>query len=278
MNVRFNVVVLAALCAQTTLTATTSYNLGTPTNASLASSAYVSGAWTEVYSGTSRTTTEQIDCAVALANISNVCGNPGPGSSAHISIPAAPGNTGILPGGTAKYLMVDGDPAWGAPVWTNMTGLTVGDSYQVSFYQASSEENGNNKAYNDHWQAFVIPGASTGVYICPVCSTPVDPVPADLAFTSATMANTGAVSTPWQLQTFTFKATNTSEVLEFVTDAIATSAGAFMPPLLALAGVSTTVTPEPGTWAMVVLGAGLLFAGRKMRRRSSADYKRVING
>ncbi len=275
---RANLVVLLALCGgQAMLNANTTYTFGAATNVSLASSSYTSGVWTEVFTG-GVGTSEQIDCLPSLANFTNICGNPGPGSAQHITLPAAPGNTAILPGGTTNYLMVDGDNTYGAPVWTSMTGLTVGAHYVVSFYQASSEEIGNNKAYNDSWQVYIIPGATHGTYICPTCATPVNPLPADLAFTSQPMANAGAVSTNWNLQSFVFTATNANEILEFVTNAVATTAGAFQPPMLALTGVSTQVTPEPGTWALTIVGAGALIGVRRFRRKRSAEYKRVLRG
>jgi PEP-CTERM motif len=268
------VVLLTLICAQATLTANPTYSFGPTIDTSFATNAYTAGVWTEVFTGGAGTT-EQIVCMVGLtvADETNTCGNPGPGSSAHISITTAgqPGNSAILPSGTTNYLEADGDPAWGAPVWTNVTGLIVGGQYQLSFYQASNEENGNDKAYSDSWKVYLIPGAATGSYICLVCATPVDPLPGDLAFTSQVMLNAGSVTTPWQLESFTFKATNTSEILEFVTNAVGTAP--FAPPFFNLAGVSSTLTqtPEPTTWALTILGIGAAFAARKLRRRSSAS-------
>ena len=92
----------------------------------------------------------------------------------------------------------------------------------------------------------------------------------DLAYTSPAQLNTGHISTPWELESFTFTATNVTEVLEFVTEAIVTSSGAFQPPLLALADVTLSqVTPEPGTWVLTILGAGVVFGAARLRRRFS---------
>jgi hypothetical protein len=279
MHLRSALVVLTLFCLHSTLSANITYDFGSTTNVSLATTSYtVAGSvssWTEAYTGGTGTT-EQIDCLVAVLNITDTCGSPGPGSSKHIGIPSAPSGSGILPAGTANYLEVDGDPTWGAPVWTNMTGLTVGAKYELSFYQASNEENGNNKIYDDSWEVYLIPGAASGPYICPVCATPVDPLPADLAFTSVPMHNTGAKSTPWQVEKFVFTATSASEILEFVTDAVATTSGAFQPPLLDLAAVSSQAVPEAGTWALTIVGAGLVLAGSRLRRRRSPAFKRVL--
>lgn len=280
MNVRFATALLVLCCAQATLTGTTTYSMGTNINTSFDTNGYTEGVWTE----NDGTANQQIVCVVGftVANETNTCGNPGPGTSQHISITTGgqPANTAILPAWVTNYAEIDGDPTYGAPISTEMTGLTVGGQYQVTFYQASNEEDGNNKAYTDTWQVYVIPNTTTGTYMCPesYCPTVTNPDPTDLAFTSAAMNNAGSVSTPWTLQTFTFTATSATEVLEFVTSAIGTSG--FEPPLFDLAGVSTSqVTPEPGTWLLTLIGAGLVVGAGKMRRRTkSASFKRVKNG
>jgi hypothetical protein len=282
---RATFVVLAALLGgQATLTASTSYSFGAATNVTFdsggASPTYTAGVWTENFTGTNTTTTEQIVCVVGMTvpDETNTCGNPGPGNAAHIGITTGgqPGNSSILPTGTTQYAEIDGDPAYGAPISTDMTGLVVGAIYQISFYQASNEEDGNDKAYNDNWNVYILPGAAAGVYICPVCATPVNPDPTDLVYTSSVMANAGSVATPWQLQTFTFTATSATEILEFVTNAVAVTAGAFEPPLFDLAGVS--VSPEPGTWVLTLLGAGLVFGGSRLRKRTSTARKQAKRG
>ncbi len=291
MNFRSTLLPLALVCAQATLTANATYSLGANTNVSFDSNSptYESGSWTEAFTGGAGTG-EQIVCAVANASTSNVCGavggGTGPGNAGDISIPSAPANASIT--GASSYIMIDGDPAYGAPVYTDLTGATalvVGQEYQLSFYQASSEENGNDKAYDDSWQVYLIPGTGAGPYICPVCATVVNPDPTDLAYTSPTMVNTpvggNPVSTGWELETYTFVAKSTSYVLEFVTDAVAVGVGgngtppSFSPPMLDLAEVSTSSVPEPGTWGLAILGVALVFAGTRLRRRSSSGYKRI---
>ena len=279
MTFRFALAITLVLFAQATLTASTTYTFGTIAGnnpgegISLASesTAYVAGSWTEAFFGTTGTTTQQITCVVAVANDANICGNPGPGTAADIGIPSAP-NSAVLPSGTTDYLMMDGDPDYGAPVWTEMTGLAVGQTYTVSFYQASSEENGNVKAYTDNWEVYVIPNATTGTYLCPqsYCSgistqTTVDS--GDLAYNSPGMVNSGGVSTAWELESFSFLATSTNEVLEFVSNAVGTSG--FEPPFFGLADVSLS-TPEPGTWLLTILGVGIVIGASRLRRRFSA--------
>jgi hypothetical protein len=293
MNLRATLVVLLSLCcAQATLTATTSYSFGTvqPFDLYNGTATSEAGVWNEAIQ--TGTTSQSIVCVNAITNISNVCGNPGPDDSVSISIPVAPGNQGIVPpnpvnGATTNYLIADGADTYGAPVYTDMTGLTPGDNYILTFDQASSEEDKNAKEYDDNWLVYAIPYTTSGVgpYICPatVCATAVDPDPGDLIYTSPIMDNVPISTTPadpnstdWEAETVTFQATSANEILEFVTQAIAVGGGAFMPPLLALAGVTTDqTTPEPGTWMLTIVGAGLVFAGSRLRRRTSTAFRRV---
>ena len=158
-----------------------------------------------------------------------------------------------------------------------MTGLITGDRYTISFDQSSTEETPNSQADTDKWDVYGLSG-TTPKYICPTCSTPVLDA-AQLIFTSDPMLNPAGGSTNWETETFTFVAAAANEVLEFVTDAMVTppGTGAVLPPFLNLAGVTTPTltTPEPGTWVLTFLGAGLVFAGSRLRRRTSSAYKRV---
>jgi hypothetical protein len=269
---RFALGLLLTLCAQATVTASTSYTFGATNDISLASepTAYTAGVWTEAAYPNTATTGEQIDCVVALADTGHICGNPGPGSSVNIGIPTAPGNTVILPTGTTNYMMVDGDPTYGAPVWTKLT-TVINENYVVTFYQASSEENGNSQHYDDNWDVYVIAGAGPGPYLCPqaACAaiTTQTTSPPAITYPSLVMNDPAATTTNWVKQSFAFKATAASEILEFVSNAVSVPAGqAFAPPFFALAGV-TMDTPEPGTWALVALGVGLVFGAA--RRRSA---------
>jgi hypothetical protein len=180
--------------------------------------------------------------------------------------------------------MIDGDPQWGAPVSVDLTGLTDNDTYTVSFYQAATEETSNPEiAYDDNWEAYLLPTSDTsGVYICPqaYCTdnsgTKIAAPAGSSLYQSPEMDDTAGGSTAWELESFTFVATATSQVLEFVTNvesSTGTVLGAgttFQPPMLGLADVTlTSVAPEPGTWALTILGVGFVFAGSRLRRRFS---------
>lgn len=263
--------------------ASTTYSFGSTNNVSF--NGGTEGSWTEA----NNLSGQQIVCVVGIGTTTNTCGDPGPGTANSIPI-TAPG-TGTLPGGVTNYAMIDGDPQYGAPIYTDMTGLTVGDSYTISFYQASSEETGATPptAYDDSWLAFLLPTSDTsGTYICPqaYCGThstetaaPAGSTEAFNGSTSQYMQNPAGGSTPWELESFTFTATAASQVLEFVTNVATGTDGtiaegtSFVPPLLDLADVTLTQnssTPEPSTWGLTLLGVGVAFAASKLRRRFSA--------
>jgi hypothetical protein len=144
----------------------------------------------------------------------------------------------------------DGDYA-AAPLMQTINGLTVGQQYQLSFEWAGAQ-------FTDETGDFTI-----GF---------------DVTFGSDTVS-TGAASVPsrgfqpWQTFTSTFTATSSSQVLSF----LARGGPSGLPPFGLLDGVSLTTVvpppgpgpgpvPEPATWAMLIMGFGLV--GAMARRRA----------
>lgn len=74
----------------------------------------------------------------------------------------------------------------------------------------------------------------------------------------------------WQLETFDFAATGASTTLTFAADPL--SAGQFYGP--ALDNVSISTAPEPGTWALMILGFGIVGGAlrRGLRRRPGLRF------
>lgn len=133
-----------------------------------------------------------------------------------------------------------------AAIQQTITGLTVGDTYAVSFSWAAAQQLNFSGATYSEWTVSLGtgPGQSTGY---------------------ANIANHGFSG--WMQQTFNYTATSTSEVLSFFADG-----GPFnpsLPPFALLDGVSMTdisSVPEPSTlWVMGFGLAGL--AGFKMHRQ-----------
>ena len=125
-----------------------------------------------------------------------------------------------------------------------ITGLTLGDTYLLSFYQALVQ---------DTEPGITIPGPVSAAWMVGFGAA---------TQTSAGMTANGATLTtsPWALQTMTFTATSATQVLSFL------SIGAGDPPLIALDGISLEHVPEPGSAALVLL-AGILAGGVYRRTR-----------
>lgn len=144
-----------------------------------------------------------------------------------------------------RFIGADGDPAWAGSISQTVNGLTVGDTYTLTFNWAGAQQTGFSGDTTEKWQ---------------------------VSFGSATQ-NTATVSTPsqtfvgWQSATMTFTATSASQVLQFL--AMGSPSG--QPPWLLLDGVSMTDTslaavPEPSTLALAGI-SGLALVGGGLRAR-----------
>ncbi len=130
-----------------------------------------------------------------------------------------------------------------------VSNLTVGRSYQLSFYWAAGQQSGYTGDNTNGWTVYWADASNN------VVST-----------VSTAMATTVSKGfTPWRQQVYTFVATTTTMTLAFM----ATSGPNATPPFSLLDGVSLTAAPEPATWA--VLAAGLVGASAlRFRRRKGA--------
>jgi hypothetical protein len=123
-----------------------------------------------------------------------------------------------------------------------LSGLTVGNTYVVSFYWAGAQQSTFNGITTEAWQVSF--GGETQ--------------------TTAIVTNDSHGFTGWMSQTFTFIADNTNDVLSFL--ALGTPTGE--PPFSLLDGVS--VVPEPGS--IVLIGVGVVgFGVVRLRRRARAS-------
>ena len=141
-------------------------------------------------------------------------------------------------------------------IYQAVSGLNVGDTYTLSFSQASFEQRGYTGGFTSNWSVGLGNGTfNTTNYAVQQSST-------------MTVASGGAAS--WTQQTMTFVANATSETLFFFATA---SAGA-NPPFLLLDGVSmndtttstTAAVPEPATLALTAIGVlGTMVVARRRR-------------
>lgn len=87
------------------------------------------------------------------------------------------------------------------------------------------------------------------------------------SFDTALVNNVSHGATDWSTVTYQFTATGASQTLSFLS--IGTPTG--LPPMALLDGVSlTAAVPEPATWAMTIVGFGLVGGALRRRSRSGA--------
>ncbi len=142
-----------------------------------------------------------------------------------------------------NFVAIDGAYEQG-PLTQSVTGLTVGTDYVLSFYWAAAQQD-----------PFSNGGATTESFAVTFGNT---------TQTTQTITAPDKGFAPWRLQTFTFQATGTTQLLSFL--ASGTPNG--VPPFALLDGVSLQV-PEPATWAGLGFGVALLGALRLVRFRRS---------
>jgi len=140
------------------------------------------------------------------------------------------------------FVEADGDPGYSDAIYQTITGLVVGQTYNLDFYQAAGQQVNFTGPTTERWQ--VTFGDET--QLSDMYSLPE-----------------GGVG-PWEAQRMTFTATSVTQVLSFL--AVGTPNGA--PPISFLDGVSlTAAVPEPATWAMMIAGFGVV--GGSLRRRTN---------
>jgi hypothetical protein len=142
-----------------------------------------------------------------------------------------------------NFVVADGNQFLDDSISQTINGLTPGQLYELSFWQAAGQQTTQGGPTEEQWQVSL--GSETQ--------------------SSLLMSNPSEGFQAWNLQDMTFTATSPSEVLTFL--AVGTPAGG--PPFVLLDGVSLTVSPEPSFLAPI--GVGLLgFLCIRRRRKARA--------
>ena len=164
-----------------------------------------------------------------------------------------PGNP-IIPSANGLKLSPDGGAFVGAdgdfqdePIQQTISGLVAGHKYAVSFDWAAAQQFGFNGPTASGWMVSLGSGPSQS---------------------TGNLAIGNHAFSGWQTSTFDFFATGSSETLSFLATG---TGGAPLPPFALLDSVSLTAVPEPSTWAMMVVGFGLLGYAGFRRRRTAAS-------
>jgi hypothetical protein len=149
-----------------------------------------------------------------------------------------------------NFIEADGSSGLRSPISQTITGLTNGQTYNVSFYQAAGQQVNDSGPTTEQWQVSL--GSSTQY--------------------SALMSIPQGGVNPWEPQTLSLTADATSDVLTF----LAIGAGGGVPPIVFLDGVDMeSSVPEPSA-LLLLAGVGTVGAGvNRLRRRAKARRANV---
>lgn len=169
---------------------------------------------------------------------------------------------GVSPDG-GNFLAADGAYKQGY-IYQFINNLTVGKTYDLSFYYGAAQQHGFDGDTTEAWQ---------------VNFSNVNNLRDTQSFATPTITNPSHGFSGWYTANTSFVATATSEILSFL--AAGTPSG--KPPFSLLDGVTLNehippqqiaAVPESGTWAMMVVGfgaTGLAIRGRRRAKSSTTE-------
>jgi hypothetical protein len=183
---------------------------------------------------------------------------------------------GNVPG---NYVEADGNPDFESGFNYTVTGLTVGQTYTLSFYQGASQQTGFHGDTTNQWIVALTDVAAGGLQICGNCG-PIDPIYGQTSTYFSTDPNASIEASQlmhvpdgggvgWQFVSVDLTAHESTELLSFLAWGDNGST-VNLPPMAFLSGVDSPngLVPEPSTWAMMILGfVGLGFVGRRQLKK-----------
>jgi hypothetical protein len=182
---------------------------------------------------------------------------------------------------TANYVQADGNPQYESGFQVAISGLTVGQTYTLGFFQAASQQIGFGGATTNQW---IVSLGTSGLFSASAsnpsvqdtnCGTTcvhssLDPTASIAATTVMSVPSGGGVN--WEAVSVNLTADATTDLLSFLAwgdNGNTTN----LPPIAFLSGVDSPATlsgtPLPAT--LPLLGIGLVGLGGMLRRRRAKD-------
>jgi hypothetical protein len=149
-----------------------------------------------------------------------------------------------------NFMEADGNPTYSSSFQQTLTGLTFGQTYAVSFYQAAGQQDGFTGATTGLWQVSF--GGST------LSSHLMNNTPGSGSFYN------------WEAQTLTFTADGTSDVLKFLAIGTTVPDNPNGPPIVFLDGVSAVAVPLPTAVSLGFFGMLCIAAYRSRQSAKRA--------
>ncbi|HYP68016.1 MAG TPA: PEP-CTERM sorting domain-containing protein [Thiobacillaceae bacterium] len=185
-------------------------------------------------------------------------------------------STLAIPGGY-NLVEADGNPDFESGFNYTVTGLTAGQTYTLSFYQAASQQRGFTGATTNQW---IVSLGTAGLTDCPGCLgggnssySNTDPTASIVATPLMSVPSQGMVD--WNYVTVDLTADASTQLLSFLAWGNNGNT-ANLPPMIFLAGVNSpsglNSVPEPATLALFGLGLAGLGASR-MRRPAKGNME-----
>lgn len=208
------------------------------------------------------------------SNPSSACG------STYLQTYGCP-STLAIPGGY-NYVEADGNPVFESGFNYLVTGLTPGQKYTLSFYQAASQQTGFADGVTPTTEQWIVSLGTEGMQF--TCCGPVDPLYGSTDYyynndPNASVVATNLMTTPsggltdWQYVSIELTANAETNLLSFLAWADNGST-VNVPPIVFLAGVNSapglnTDVPEPATLSLVGAGIAGVFLRRRSKRKAA---------